>query len=85
MDCLSRTIPGLADNLSTLWMPNIGESDPQLTIPEVDAGQLAPTIVFAPPKSLVDRPDVAVGLALAAHMARNGLPGGRPSLCRGRF
>jgi hypothetical protein len=72
--CLSRSIPGLAEHLSTLGMPDIGEPDPQLTIPEVDAGQLEPTIVFAPPKSPVDQPDVAVGLALAAHMARKDRP-----------
>ena len=72
--CLSRSIPGLAEQLSTLGMPDIGEPDPQLTIPEVDAGQLEPTIVFAPPKSPVDQPDVTVGLALAAHMARKDRP-----------
>jgi hypothetical protein len=72
--CLSRSIPGLAEHLSTLGMPDNREPDPQLTIPEVDAGQLEPTIVFAPPKSVADHSFVAVGLALAAHMARKDRP-----------
>jgi hypothetical protein len=74
VDCLSRTVPGLADNLSTLGMPNIGESDPQLTIPRGRRRPVGAYHRFAPPKSLVDRPDVAVGLALAAHMARKDWP-----------
>jgi hypothetical protein len=63
--CLRKGDPAHADGLSTLEAAKA-----PLQLPEVKAQErLAPVVVFAAAKAPTDPPDVAVGLALAAHMA----------------
>jgi hypothetical protein len=57
--------PSYADRLSTLEL-----SGRQLDLPVMAQETLAPVVVFAVAKAPRELPDVAVGLALAAHMAR---------------
>jgi hypothetical protein len=64
--------PSYADHLSTLELPGR-----QLDLPVIAQETLAPLVVFAVAKAPRELPDVAVGLALAAHMAREN---GRVSL-----
>jgi hypothetical protein len=64
--CVANGQRSDADGLSVLEVP-----DQQLELPLVKAQkELASTVVFAVAKTQDDPPDVAVALALAAHMAR---------------
>lgn len=65
-NCLASGGPVGVAGLSTLEVPN-----PLIRLPQVPAQQtLAPVVVFAAAIQPGNPPDVAVGLALAAHMAR---------------
>lgn len=65
-NCPARRGPAGLARLSTLEVPN-----PLIRLPQVPPGQtLAPVVVFAAAIQPGHPPDVAVGLALAAHMAR---------------
>jgi hypothetical protein len=65
-NCLANEDPADVAGLSTLEVPN-----PLIQLPQVTVRQtLAPVVVFAAAIDPGDAPDVAVGLALAAHMAR---------------
>jgi hypothetical protein len=65
--CPGNADPAGVDGLSTLAVPN-----QPLQLPPVFAPRdtLAPVVVFAAAIEPADPPDVAVGMALAAHMAR---------------
>ena len=65
--CPGKADPAGVDGLSTLAVPN-----QPLQLPPVFAPRdtLAPVVVFAAAIEPADPPDVAVGMALAAHMAR---------------
>jgi hypothetical protein len=64
--CLPKRHPADIAGLSTLEVPN-----PLISLPQVRLRQtLEPVVVFAAAIEPGDPPDVAVGLALAAHMAR---------------
>jgi hypothetical protein len=65
-NCLPNRDPADVAGLSTLQVPN-----PLIRLPQVPPQRtLAPVVVFAAAIEPGDPPDVAVGLALAAHMAR---------------
>lgn len=63
--CAGKRNRAKLQGLSTLRVPN-----PLIKLPLVPPrDSLAPTVVFAAPLAPWDPPDVAIGLALAAHMA----------------
>jgi hypothetical protein len=68
--CPAR-LPGRVTGLSTLTA-----SDRIIRLPSLIPREntLAPTVIFAAPVAPGDSPDVAVGLALAAHLAHEGRP-----------
>jgi hypothetical protein len=68
--CIAQGHPAYANRLSTLKIPNQPSQLPPL--PLIPANTLAPVVVFAAAIAPWDPPDVAVGLALAAHMATTG-------------
>ena len=59
--------PSCARPPRLLASPSRARPPPLVALP--DGGRLAPTVVFAVAKAPTDPPDVAIGLALAAHMA----------------
>jgi hypothetical protein len=64
--CMETADPAKVDGLSTLEVPN----RPFELVGVRARERLAPVVVFAVAKAPRDPPDVAVGLALAAHMAK---------------
>jgi len=71
--CTAHRHPAYAKRLSTLEVPNQPPQPSQLPpLPLVPDPNLASVVVFAAAIAPWDPPDVAVGLALAAHMATTG-------------
>jgi hypothetical protein len=71
--CTAHRHPAYANRLSTLEVPNQPPQPSQLPpLPLVPSRTLASVVVFAAAIAPWDPPDVAVGLALAAHMATTG-------------
>jgi hypothetical protein len=64
--CQAKANPADVDGLSTLRVPN--QPLPPPSVPRRDT--LAPVVVFAAALEPANPPDVAVGMALAAHMTR---------------
>jgi len=66
-NCRASRTPASVAGLSTLAAPNQPLQLPHAFVPR---DTLAPVVVFAAALEPADPPDVAVGMALAAHMAR---------------
>ena len=69
MRCQTIGDRNYANGLSTLGVPDL-----KLNVRTVTAKDLAEVLVFAAAQSPHDQPDVAVGLALAAHITREDRP-----------
>jgi hypothetical protein len=61
-DCLANPKPAYPSGLSTVGFDR--------NLPQIGPEKLASIVVFAVAKTPQERPDVAIGLALAAHLAR---------------